>query len=625
MSILSKNTTIAGKKPLLPSNQYTDFKPNTDELGVSYKIIDKKTIDLNDSDYFEEGNYSFSGDRTSTANVPTIIGNNEFHLTVTKSNLRSQSIPDGSMGFSVYVFQTIQYQLQIYTRHLQLMINNKLELINSYALTSWAKIWTEDTDGSNSGLDADLLDGVQGDVYLKNNQSKSDFNDCDKPGIYALYRNGGVSNAPSNNSYWGCIACSTDPMRSNNYMAQIAFTDNNAAGPVYIRYRTVNWQPWHVLWNGTNTGDYLLTSNLLTELKKVDGTGSGLDADLLDGKHANEFLVGDSDTYYINSQSDFDSMITTIGETTYLDSQGLSNVVFNCNVDARKYDNMISVSGIKHIEGNGHIISGIRSGLTGINIPDYFVKTAVSNLIIDPLASASFQGIQYMKSVDNCQILIGDTSDLTASDSITGFKYCSNLSNCYIKIDSSSSYSSLPIINGFYMCDNLINCLVAYKSNSVNGDNLKSIAFNVCYNLYNCNVDFIGDSPSFSFSNTDLEGAGLYSFCHNLNNCTVSAKHILKSICFYGCYGLYCCKLDGDGQYINAGFSNCFELYNCDACSSASDGYEECNIGLNNVYNGAYTTVINSGTTLSKIVEFMNTSPTEMTEATEANIDSWIS
>jgi hypothetical protein len=38
-------------------------------------------------------------------------------------------------------------------------------------------------------------------------------------------------------------------------------------------------------------------SNMLTELKKVDGAGSGLDADLLDGKHASAFGLIASGSY----------------------------------------------------------------------------------------------------------------------------------------------------------------------------------------------------------------------------------------------------------------------------------------------------------------------------------------
>lgn len=617
MSILSKNTTIAGKKPLLPSNQYTTFKPNTDELGVSYKIIDEKTIDLNDSNYFEEGNYSFSGNRTSTTNAPDTIGNNQFHLTVTKSNLMSQLMPDGSMVFSVYVFQTIQYQIQTYTRYLLLMINDKLELVTFYPLTSWAKIWTESTDGSNSGLDADLLDGVQGDIYLKNNQKQSDFNSCNKPGIYALYRYGGVLNAPDvTRSCWGCITCATDGNNPSGYMAQMAFTDNSSTGPIYIRYHALgSWQPWHVLWNGTDTGNYLLTSNLLKELKKVDGIGSGLDADLLDGKHANEFLAGDSDTYYINSQSDFDSMIDLN------DWGGKSNIVFNCDVDASNYyDGIYIPNNIRHIDGNNHFIGGLWNGLVGFTNPDPYNSPSISNLKISINDNTDFQGIQYINNISNCVVILN-----TNGTTETGFMNCNSVTNCVVKIVVTGSNLTRRRFSGFVKCTNLYDCIVEYDSdtNYPSGSDIGTDAFVSSNQLYNCKVMFSGNCETLAF----VSNLGLFNSCNHLFNCFIENNKNFDTSCFVNCYVLHSCELKGNQignsySYGGYGFVDCRELFNCNA--GLSRGFTDCSNGLNNIYNNSYDVNIENGTSTKEIVEFMNASPTEMTEATEANIDSWI-
>lgn len=271
MSMLSNNTTIGGKKPLLPSNEYTDNGPSKEKLGIVYENI---TGSVNLNDYRTEGNYTFYN-LTSASNFPsgTWTGNNNSHLTVQR-------------------FKDSNYCIQVLTK--QSSLNMYIRYSNgSSSWLGWQKIWNALNDGANSGLDADLLDGVQGSTYLKNNQKGTDFNSCSTPGIYAMYRSGGVLNSPTNAFYYGCITCATDGNTPSGYIAQIAFTDNSSTGKVYIRYKTGNstWNTWHTLWAGNDITKYLLTSNLLSELKKVDGTGSGLDADLLDGKHASEFAL----------------------------------------------------------------------------------------------------------------------------------------------------------------------------------------------------------------------------------------------------------------------------------------------------------------------------------------------
>jgi len=113
-------------------------------------------------------------------------------------------------------------------------------------------VWTQGNDGSGSGLDADLLDGhnssannVASTVVVRN--GSGDIN-------ARLFR----SEYDTSNSNIGYI------------MTQVDTNTNN-----YIRPST----PAQLV-NG------LPASNLLTKIKTVDGSGSGLDADLLDGHNS---------------------------------------------------------------------------------------------------------------------------------------------------------------------------------------------------------------------------------------------------------------------------------------------------------------------------------------------------
>ena len=119
---------------------------------------------------------------------------------------------------------------------------------------NWEQVWTANTDGSGSGLDADLLDGVQGSSYLR-----SDVVDtlCTSKSSGTLMSRNGFSDFigynPSYGSYIGGGASN-----ASNYLYSGGYISKNGI---------------HTLWHSGN-----------------DGSGSGLDADLLDGQHASAFL-----------------------------------------------------------------------------------------------------------------------------------------------------------------------------------------------------------------------------------------------------------------------------------------------------------------------------------------------
>ena len=113
--------------------------------------------------------------------------------------------------------------------------------------TSWAKLWSDQNDGSGSGLDADTCDGLQ--VGTGRNNTANEIVRTDGSG----YAQMGWINTTSG------VTSSTI---SRMYMG----TDDG-----YIRYMS----PANFFTQQA--------SALLTAVKTVDGSGSGLDADTLDG------------------------------------------------------------------------------------------------------------------------------------------------------------------------------------------------------------------------------------------------------------------------------------------------------------------------------------------------------
>jgi hypothetical protein len=129
-------------------------------------------------------------------------------------------------------------------------------------------------DGSGSGLDADLLEGQQGTYYTQTVTdtaltSSDDLNSL-TDGYYSW-----ITSQPSNSP--------GDP-----YMILLQVTDGgqpqqlawggSSNGKIYMRRRdSGTWNTWTKVWTDAN-----------------DGSGSGLDADLLDGIHAASLLRSDA-------------------------------------------------------------------------------------------------------------------------------------------------------------------------------------------------------------------------------------------------------------------------------------------------------------------------------------------
>lgn len=463
MAILSKNTTIGGKSPIL------------------FKEIANSTVDLDN--YKIEGEYLF----TKITNFPGL----NFYLKVIKYSetdiLQLLTITENDVK-NIYVRQMFNSQWQ-----------------------SWKKI-----PMFTNNVDADTVDNLHANDFIRNyGKTYRDFNALNKSGFYQL---SSASNAPDGSrGLWGCVVIQTDGgMGASSYVAQIATKDNistGKSGQMYIRkWRSGSWSSWEKLWTSGN-----------------DGSDSGLDADLLDGKHASEFLITQSNTYYINSQSDFNAMIASSrwGDKT--------NVVFNCSVTAN-YEDIVIPTSVRYINGNGYTIDEVKS--FGYANESYNKNRRIENLTT-------------MNLYDNGS-LSPDVEDYRIE--FTGFKNCSNLYNCQAIVQPCRHKDDLSNIRrGFSKCYNLHNCVVTHKGSFYNSLN-KNILFDSCKYIYDC------------YGNLGCYGDSTYNNCRYIYNSTVAFK---GSICpssggFFNCLELYNCNASGYIGYTNGNvFVNCSNLNGC--------------------------------------------------------------
>lgn len=130
-------------------------------------------------------------------------------------------------------------------------------------------VWDAGNDGSGSGLDADLLDGINSSSFLRSDQSDS------MSGELNVNRNGGVTgtSAPQYSDV------NIELQTSSNHVPGISFHRGGYSATTLYEY---DGELYVNAWTARNqTGKLVSFGN--------DGSGSGLDADLLDGLHGSSY------------------------------------------------------------------------------------------------------------------------------------------------------------------------------------------------------------------------------------------------------------------------------------------------------------------------------------------------
>ncbi len=159
--------------------------------------------------------------------------------------------------------------------------------------------WHAGNDGAGSGLDADLLDGLQGSVYMNKGSSSSYY----QPDNWIDFNttNVGLYWAGSSSAGWHIYPASGATMRfrtaENTCGLRLETNNGTTRGFVYANNgsqigflnETGNWRLMV-----PSSGSLLRDGNQTIWDSGNDGSGSGLDADTVDGVHASSFIQTDS-------------------------------------------------------------------------------------------------------------------------------------------------------------------------------------------------------------------------------------------------------------------------------------------------------------------------------------------
>jgi hypothetical protein len=216
--------------------------------------------------------------RASQSNgLPTSHGQSYFGYTVTSRR-------DGGGGYSALL--TSYDNSNMYFTYQQ----------NNTAYPTWRKIWHDGNDGSGSGLDADLLDGQQGSYYYSSANPpptyskylRSDTSDSVAAGVtytwaatdttgIILPRASGSQEAIHLGGWSTANSTGISRIRTSSNL----HIDSPSNGAIYLNNynpsKSVYMQGGNKAWHAGN-----------------DGSGSGLDADMVDSLHASQFVRSDA-------------------------------------------------------------------------------------------------------------------------------------------------------------------------------------------------------------------------------------------------------------------------------------------------------------------------------------------
>jgi hypothetical protein len=267
------------------------------------------------------------------------------------------------------------------TERLKVNTDGTIQFVNGAGFTyNGNTIWHAGNDGSGSGLDADTLDGVQGNKYF------TSYNNAGTTGWEDSNRNFRINS--------GGNAVGFAMHESDGTFGFQLYGDGTSYG-----FLQDNWGSWDLKKNINGQLQIRVSGTDYTVWHAGnDGSGSGLDADLLDGISSGSFLRSDADdtaTGYIDfstglrageiavggtdsSTSSYNVTIKTINSSSlYLQYDNGNDVVIGSsgtNADLVVEGN-ITVSGQINSTGNlslqsGSMVIGDSGGYEGIYFED---------------------------------------------------------------------------------------------------------------------------------------------------------------------------------------------------------------------------------------------------------------
>jgi len=157
--------------------------------------------------------------------------------------------------------------------------------------TSWTRFWSDKNDGSGSGLDADTVDGIQGSSFLR-----SDANDT-ATGAITFSNASGITIGEADVFHQTAQTWRGLTVKNNGDSNEVTIDGQSSDGTQRLAiYGETSSQgflnPADNSWKLRlpNSGSFTRDNTYTIWDSGNDGSGSGLDADTVDGQHGSYYL-----------------------------------------------------------------------------------------------------------------------------------------------------------------------------------------------------------------------------------------------------------------------------------------------------------------------------------------------
>ena len=302
----------------------TDSLIEKHDTRYTHKVQTNRAYErLSHSTGYQIGSYNTQGDNSAKTNPIYTIGDNYRPADTTLGNMYgigfasnstaaflSGDLDAGADGWGLYV--AADGDARIF-----LGASNGTIKSTGQHYANGSVVWNAGNDGSGTGLDADLLDGIQGASFLRSDAADTatgkitfnagidgqaiflsgaqNFDALKQIGFYSLYNANasGHTNAPFQ---YGAMISSNSNAGGGMGMQ---FAHERTGSGTYIRGMNDTadtWYPWREVWtSGT------------------DGSGSGLDADLLDGQHGSYYYAASNPSGYTTNTGTTDTSHAVTG------------------------------------------------------------------------------------------------------------------------------------------------------------------------------------------------------------------------------------------------------------------------------------------------------------------------
>jgi hypothetical protein len=246
----------------------------------------------------DENNYlkSNASDSVTAGVIYTFSGSDTAPLSFANSSYASSTLQIGGWsGSNTNGISRIRNSSV--NLHIDSAANGALYLNNFSAGNTYIRgqiAWHAGNDGASSGLDADLLDGLHESSFVRTSTGISANLDNELRAGMTSWSTTTTGTKPeeSYGQIINIVSSASSHNNSSNWITQLGFGTNNTTSYFRGKVNAGAWGDWHTIWNSAN-----------------DGSGSGLDADLLDGQHASEMSWGYDEPH--GTYSDFNSVMGT--------------------------------------------------------------------------------------------------------------------------------------------------------------------------------------------------------------------------------------------------------------------------------------------------------------------------